>query len=451
LTYVLFANANPSANANTRLALVLSIVERGQLLIDGFEHTTIDKAQVDGHYYSDKAPGMSLMAVPAAKVFAMLRAARGQERAWLDETGKPTNAFRSLLYLVGIVASALPTAAAVAVLYLVALRLCGDPAGSLFAAVALGFATPMWGWATTFFGHASAGAFQFLALAVFLLLAGGAGRGRARAWDLLGGLLLGWSIVIELTAGPSAALIGLFRLYVARRDPLPTLVAAGIGGLAGVAPLLVYNLLAFGSPLKLGYGAVVGFEGMQQGFFGISLPSVPIIGEILFGQRRGLLWIAPVLVLAPMALWRLLVQPGQRALGILIVAIVVYYVLLNSSYFYWDGGASTGPRHITPILPFVCLPFCLLWRELNRWLLLGLLGLSVFTTLACVSVTMTAMAHINNPLVDFILPRFMAGDLKSAVLNRLQLLPGHLALAPMLLVWAVLGTITLRLQRSVAR
>jgi hypothetical protein len=77
--------------------------------------------------------------------------------------------------------------------------------------------------------------------------------------------------------------------------------------------------------------------------------------------------------------------------------------------------------------------------------------LSVFTTLACVSVTMTAMAHINNPLVDFILPRFMAGDLKSAVLNRLQLLPGHLALAPMLLVWAVLGTITLRLQRSVAR
>jgi hypothetical protein len=441
LTYAMFSNANPGANTKSRLALVLSIVEHGQLRIDGFAGTTIDKAQVGGHYYSDKTPGMSLMAVPVAKLFTTLAAAGGHEPVWLDGAGRPSAAYKILLYVVGIFTSALPTALAVAVLYRVALRVGDDAAAALFAALAFGFATPAWGWATTFLGHAASGSIQFLALAALLAAADKDGQRRAFPLDLLAGALLGWSIVVEITAGPSAVMIALFRLVTAQRSAVRAGAALALGGLAAITPLLIYNGVAFGSPFKLGYGAVVGFEGMQQGFFGVRLPSLQVIWEILFGWRRGLLWVAPILLLTPAALWHLMAQSRWRPLAILIIAIAAYYVLLNSSYFYWDGGDSTGPRHLTPTLPFLCLPLCLLWRRVDRRVLAGLLALSVAATLVCAAVTMTVDASIPRPLLDHLLPAFAAGDLAGMVLHRFGVLPGHAALVPLALLWAALGAV----------
>jgi hypothetical protein len=437
----MFSNANPGANTKSRLALVLSIVEHGQLRIDEFAGTTIDKAQVGGHYYSDKTPGMSLMAVPVAKLFTMLAAASGHEPVWLDGAGRPSAAYKILLYVVGIFTSALPTALAVAVLYRVALRVCDDADAALFAALAFGFATPAWGWATTFLGHAASGSIQFLALAALLAAADKDGERRAFTLDLLAGALLGWSIVVEITAGPSAVMIALFRLVTARRLAVRAGLALALGGLAAVTPLLIYNGVAFGSPFKLGYGAVVGFEGMQQGFFGVRLPSLQVIWEILFGWHRGLLWVAPILVLTPLALGQVMAQSRWRPLAILIIAIGAYYVLLNSSYFYWDGGDSTGPRHLTPTLPFLCLSLCLLWRRMDRRVLVGLLALSVSTTLVCAAATMTVDASIPRPLPDHLLPAFAAGDLAGMVLHRFGVLPGHAALVPLVLLWAALGSV----------
>ena len=52
------------ANIASRLGLVKAIVEEKSLVIDSYhagEFETIDKAYVNGHYYSDKAPGASLL------------------------------------------------------------------------------------------------------------------------------------------------------------------------------------------------------------------------------------------------------------------------------------------------------------------------------------------------------------------------------------------------------
>ena len=42
--------------------------ERGDARIDEFRNLTIDKAEFDDHVYLDKAPGMTLLALPAAAV-----------------------------------------------------------------------------------------------------------------------------------------------------------------------------------------------------------------------------------------------------------------------------------------------------------------------------------------------------------------------------------------------
>src|SRR3954468_11809784 len=53
-------------NQNSRFDLLRSIVERHTIQIDAYHENTQDKAHFQGHYYSDKAPGLVFLAVPFA-------------------------------------------------------------------------------------------------------------------------------------------------------------------------------------------------------------------------------------------------------------------------------------------------------------------------------------------------------------------------------------------------
>src|ERR1041384_1176877 len=57
-------------NENTRFDWVRAIVDDHTLAIDRYHENTGDKARFGGHYYSDKAPGLSFVAVP---VYAIVR------------------------------------------------------------------------------------------------------------------------------------------------------------------------------------------------------------------------------------------------------------------------------------------------------------------------------------------------------------------------------------------
>ena len=78
-------------NQNARFDLVRAIVERGTLRIDAYESNTGDKAERDGHLYSDKAPGVSLTALPMyAAVHAL--GGRGAARRTASRRWPPTSA-----------------------------------------------------------------------------------------------------------------------------------------------------------------------------------------------------------------------------------------------------------------------------------------------------------------------------------------------------------------------
>jgi hypothetical protein len=57
----------PEYGANTLMRLMLTtvLVEEDTTNVDTYAHLTIDRALIDGRYYADKAPGLSLIAVPA--------------------------------------------------------------------------------------------------------------------------------------------------------------------------------------------------------------------------------------------------------------------------------------------------------------------------------------------------------------------------------------------------
>jgi hypothetical protein len=74
---------------------------------------------------------------------------------------------------------------------------------------------------------------------------------------------------------------------------------------------------------------------------------------------------------------------------------------------------STGPRHLVPVLPFLSLPLAFLWFRSSRrrkYLLAGLALISIFISLVCVSVDITAPEYERRPLFDYLLPAFTNGS-----------------------------------------
>jgi hypothetical protein len=61
----------------SRLGLTLSIVECGQLNIDRFADHTGDRALFEGHYYTDKVPGLSFLAIPSVAATVLIIKATG--------------------------------------------------------------------------------------------------------------------------------------------------------------------------------------------------------------------------------------------------------------------------------------------------------------------------------------------------------------------------------------
>ena len=165
------------ANQNSRLALTRALVERGQVSIDEWQVTTGDKSQREGHFYSDKAPGVSLLAtvpyavfwaerklvggeLPEVRVLPLDPAIRAAELTPEPEQREPGDvlvynpAHQSALWWCRMVVISLPTLIAGAALYLVMLgELGGDRRRATWVSLLWLLATPALGYACGFYGH----------------------------------------------------------------------------------------------------------------------------------------------------------------------------------------------------------------------------------------------------------------------------------------------------------
>jgi hypothetical protein len=424
-----------SAQVVTRLGLTLSIVESSRLDIDRFAHRTIDKALFEGRYYADKVPGLSFLAIPVVVATSLV----------INRTGGNTDSndprdFARFAKIVSIAVNGLISALAAAVLFLTAIRLGATRTGAVFAAGVLAFATPFFGWSTAFFAHSVSGSLLiFAAAAITFAFAGdcaGKSRPRPTLFGLGLGMLLGCTLVVDLTSAPACLLGGVLTLALAARGGAAALLRMAsfllFGGVLGLLPLLVYDQLAFGSPFTLGYSAVVGFKGMQQGFFGISWPKPRVVVQLLFGPYRGLLPLSPVLALVPVGLYAMWREPTRRVAAGAILIVFCSFLWINASYVYWWGGSSLGPRHLIPALPVCCLALAFAWPRAfwARAVALVLLAASLVLSLICAVPGIFAPSSIPNPLVDFFLPAFLTPEKLVKSL-------------PIVLVWVLFGLLFL--------
>ncbi|MEL6959399.1 MAG: hypothetical protein AAGL89_10655, partial [Pseudomonadota bacterium] len=288
-------------------------------------------------------------------------------------------------------------AAAGVALYRMSLRLGSAPEIAMLAVISVCAATPLLGWSAQFFGHVGAGA----SLALAFALSTGFGRDETllspTSRAILAGASLSLATSIEYTAAPIALMIAAYAIwrltFLPKRTAVIYFVVALTAAIVAALPMLIYHSVSFGGPFRVGYTSVVGFDGMEEGLLGITLPDPTVLWRILFGFRRGIIWLSPVLIFVPVGFWLAVrYRRGLNAEMLVSLAVIVYYFLLNASYFYWGGGASLGPRHTLPSLFFMVLPFAAAWAHLkgiSRLALIVLFGVSVFLSIASASVNMT--------------------------------------------------------------
>src|SRR5215831_2634234 len=228
-------------NQNSRFDLLRAIVERHTLQIDAYHDNTQDVAHFNGHYYSDKAPGLVFLALPFAKAIRPILRMAGVDPE------SPRGEY-VLSNFIAVFAVALPTALAGVCLFFLALRFGCSSNHAAFGAIVMCIGTPMWAYASLFCAHALVGSCLLFAFAAALKLQNGS---REFFWALAVGLAAGWATVTEYPAAPASGMLAFLALsQVWRREPaVRWRVVAGIGLGAGLCliVLLTYLYAAFGS------------------------------------------------------------------------------------------------------------------------------------------------------------------------------------------------------------
>ena len=153
-----------NTNNAVRVYAAISLVEDGDATIDEFDSATIDKSRVGDHLYLDKAPGMSLMALPAVAALHLLSPQRSKTLTKTFFDPDFSSFIRARTRLAVATGPAILTALATVLLFDLALTITGSVSGALAAALGYALATPAWGWSTTLLGHAPVAALYVIAL-----------------------------------------------------------------------------------------------------------------------------------------------------------------------------------------------------------------------------------------------------------------------------------------------
>jgi hypothetical protein len=402
LTAAYFVYPGVQVNADSHLFLTVSIVDRGTLNIDPFAQPSSDISAWHGHYYSDKAPGLSLLAAP---LYALLKLILLHGRSYL---AAPVMA-EWVRYGLSVGLAAVPTGAVSWLLYKLLERMSVSRAWCAGLALTYGLGTIARPFATLFFSHQLSTLLCFGAFTLAFLLRR---EQLDRRFALAVGLLLGYALITEYPTAIAGAAIATYVVTIPHRGrSLGLLMAAA--ALPPLAVAAIYNAICFGGPLRIGYANLAGPQalrlGQAQGFFGITYPRLDALWGTTFSPYRGLFFLSPILLLAIPGCLSLMRRIGWRAEGVVCAWIMVGFLLFNASYFAWDGGASMGPRQALISIPYFVLPIGELVRQRGqsrRWrpVTLGLAAYSIALVELSAAVSSLSNGKVS-PLTEWVLPR----------------------------------------------
>jgi hypothetical protein len=357
---------------------------------------TGDWARYQNNYYSNKAPGSSILG--AVLYFFLFH---GQRAFGIDPMQPIWVAFNE--YFLNLFVSVLWTALGTVVFFrFLRQRYKFSGTNAFWTSLVFGFCTLMFPFDGGFWGHTTAAA---------MILIGYYHLEQSHK-PALAGLLLGLAILVEYMAAISLAVAAAYLLVLrGRRTQIAGLVA---GATPSIAVLLIYHKLCFGSFFTTAASFSDTLRRVEEGraiaFGQFGNFQLDVLWNLLFSLERGIFIYMPVLLFAFLGALQLL-RKGDTAWLTGCALNIFLYVGAISCYIFWDGGWSTGARYLIVALPF----FGFLLPSLDS---MGRKTLAVYITLGAISfMNMLAIATVEamapdwlNPLYGEVYPRFINGN-----------------------------------------
>lgn len=397
-------------NQNAHFALALSLVEAQKIEIDDYAPATGDVLHRDGHVYANKPPGLSLWIVPA------ILAARAVVDVWVPARDNVFLIATSAGYVSTAMSGAIAAGAIAAGVFIFLRRNMGASLRwTVFVALASALATPVLPYSTALFVHSPSAA-----LLLWSFIAAHGERSRTC------GFLAGSAALTNYLCLPVALLTMIYAAAKSRRRVV-TAVSFVTGAAVPIAVLIAYQYAITGQ--FLGSPVPAGSEFSTPGSaFGVLLrPSFPVLFEVIFGLYRGLLPLAPVVVMALLGTTTMLRDDRQRAIAIYTGSTFLFFLLFHMTFNGWHGGAAVGPRYLIPAIPLLMLGLGRISHPLARSLTAILGAASAASMLIVTAVSPFPPQQVRRPLTEFYLPALLRGDVddRGGEYFRPAFIPGH--------------------------
>ncbi len=369
-----------NANTVSRALPIISYFEEGTFKIDKYHELTCDKAYVNEHYYTDKAPLPTYVLLP---FFGLMKS------AGIIQPDAEGNLWGTHVLMLGsFLLGSLPFVLMLLVLFK---RIAGNRKS---VSPVLLSTLPFYGsfvfiFAGTYFAHVFAGILLLLSY-VFL---------KRDRW-FIGGFFAGLAFLSEYNLAVFIFMLGIMIL-VKEKKFKPFLVFS-LGILPSLLFLIYYNSLFSSSPFTFMYKHH-NFSELEANY-GFVLPGLESIWGLSFSTYRGIFFFAPFLLILLLALiqWRKEGKIKYILNSYLFFPFVIYYIFI-ASYFAWWGGWTYGPRLLLAVILLI-LYEGIVWISNKRFSPLLFYIVSVFGLLviflAKFTMVYSAPTGIKNPFYD---------------------------------------------------
>jgi hypothetical protein len=432
-------------NERSRIYLTVAMVDRGTVQIDEEVRRfgrIFDLARRDGHYYSDKAPGSSLIAAP---VYAVARQFRPADEWAIEDLLELFR--RGLMIPIGLIGFLL--------LRLLLRHIRVEPAAADVISVAWILGSSAFHYSTAFFGH------QIVAVALIGALLAVLRAEHVQEYDddskppwvpialaAAAGAACGIAGITEYQAGVPCVLIAAYVVLGPLRRNKTAILAFAAAALPFVAILLVYNTEAFGGPLSLSYDHLAHASSAakhEQGIGGITSPTWEAFHGAFFSLHRGLFTTSPFFLLALVGLVHLGRERQWRMLALLGLNLGFWTLFISSSNM-WYGGWGYGPRLLVPGMGLFAVLAAygaheLLPRIWAQPLVRGLAIVGIAQHQVIQAFFPEPPESATNPIPDFVLPMIEKGVAAPNIMSHFGGLDGLASLVPLgvcifaLIIW----------------
>ncbi len=414
-----------NGNETSRYDLSIAIVEQHTVQIDLYQTLTGDKAIFNGHYYSDKSPGISFFGVPVYWFIKQIFHILGFDN--VNDADIRTVIWRITLLFIRVVVIDIPSAFLSVCLFSFLSQLPITQRYAIWLTLGYGLGTLAFPYSTVFYGHQFVAVFMFVVFYIIYSIRRFADSPiRPFLFLWIAGFLAGYAVISEY---PVILLIPIMIVYLWAKEKNLKSVGIFVSGMVIPALILLYyNHLCTGSFFKLGYSYETSTEfrqGMSAGIAGVTYPKLSALWGITLSLYRGLFLLNPFLLFAILGYFFMYRNPNWRKEFWVSLLAVILFFLFNSSYYMWWGGFALGPRHLVPILPFMVLPIAFIpqkyWKYVCALIIISIIFMWVGTV-----VDPQVPDSIQNPFFGFAFQQLIHGNVSPnlGMILAIILIPG---------------------------